>query len=269
MESAGCRIAYKVRGDGPPVIFIQGVGVHGDGWSPQVDTLSSRYRCLTFDNRGLGQSQSAVGALSIEQMASDALAILDALEWKTAHVVGHSMGGAIALQLALAARARVRSLSLLCTFANGRDATRLSLGMIWTGLRTRIGTRRMRRRAFLEIIMPPAALAGVDRDALAERMVPYFGRDLADQPPIVMKQLGALSRFDATPRLGELEGLPTLIVSAAHDRISPPVIGRRFYTAIPGARFVEMADAAHGVPIHDADRINALLLDHFQRADGV
>jgi len=246
--------------------MIQGVGVHGDGWNPQVDELAARFRILTFDNRGMGASQPLGGELSIEAMADDAVALMDAENFSDAHVVGHSVGGLVALALALRAPERVRSLALLCTFADGRDAMKLSGRLLWLGLRSRIGTRRMRRRAFLEIVMPPAALAGVDRDALAERLAPLFGHDLADQPSVAMKQLRAAARFDATPRLGELRRIPTLVVSAAHDPISRPMCSRALEAGIPGSRHVALADASHGVPIHDAARINALLAEHWTAA---
>src|SRR5436853_481233 len=93
VESRGCRLAWKVEGIGPPVVLIQGAGLHGEGWRPQVDELRARYCCLTFDNRGMGRSQPLEGRLSIEQMTEDVLALMDAQGWESAHVVGHSMGG--------------------------------------------------------------------------------------------------------------------------------------------------------------------------------
>ncbi|MDI1250963.1 MAG: alpha/beta hydrolase [Lacunisphaera sp.] len=267
IEHRGCRLAYKIRGSGVPVLFIQGTGVHGDGWAPQVAALADLGQCLTFDNRGMGRSQPLGAPLTVAQMAEDALAVMDAAGWDSAHVVGHSLGGLVALQVALMARARVRSLALLCTFARGRDATKPSPWMLWVGLRTQLGPRRSRRHAFLQMVLPPAEHATVDRDALAERLAPLFGHDLADQPPVAMKQLRAMSACDLTPRLAELAGLPTLVVSAGHDRIAPPASGRAIAAGISGARFVELAGAAHGVPLTDACRINALLLEHLSGAE--
>jgi pimeloyl-ACP methyl ester carboxylesterase len=106
------------------------------------------------------------------------------------------MGGVIAQQLALDCPQRVRSLSLLCTFARGKDAARLTPWVLWMTLRTRIGTRPMRRRAFLEMICPRSALQTADVGALAARFSKLIGRDLADQPPILMKQLMAMGRHD-------------------------------------------------------------------------
>lgn len=253
----GCRLAWTVRGSGPPVLLIQGAGVHGSGWNPQTDDLASRFSCLTFDNRGIGASLPSNTSLSIEQMADDALSLMDAEGWQSAHIVGHSMGGLIALELALRAPARVRSLALLCTFARGSIATRVTPFMLWTGLRTRVGTRAMRRRAFLELVMPP----GITADP--QKIAAIFGHDLADQPPIVMQQLAAIRKHDVTTRLQELAAIPTLVVSAAHDRIAPPAAGRAIAAGIPGSRYIEIAGAAHGVTIQKAAEINALLIAHF------
>src|SRR6266566_343021 len=107
-------LAYQVRGEGAPVLMIQ-----GEGWRPQVDGLADRYRCLTFDNRGMAGSQPVGASVTVEQLTADALALMDARGWEFAHVVGHSLGGLIAQQLALTARARVRTLSLLCSFSRG------------------------------------------------------------------------------------------------------------------------------------------------------
>jgi pimeloyl-ACP methyl ester carboxylesterase len=263
IQSIQCPLTYKLEGSGRAAVFIQGVGLHGDGWLPQTQELSANFQCLTLDNRGIGRSQPAGTEITMEQMTEDTLAIMDAAGITKAHIVGHSLGGAIALQLALTARPRVTSLSLLCSSSRGAHATELTLAMLWLGLRTRLGTRRMRARAFLEIIMPPEYLATQNRDALAERLQPIFGHPLADSPPIVMRQLKALKRFDVTARLPELAGIPTLVLGAAGDRIFPPKYVEQLAAAIPGARYVEVPGAAHGVTIQSAEVVNQELLQHF------
>jgi pimeloyl-ACP methyl ester carboxylesterase len=109
--------------------------------------------------------------------------------------------------------------------------------MLLLGVRSRIGPRRARRRAFLEMVMQPAALREMDRDQLAAELAPLFGHDLADQPPIALKQLSALRAYDASDRLGRI-AVPTLVMSAAHDPIAPPRYGRALAEGIPGARFL-------------------------------
>lgn len=265
-EHQGCRLAYGVEGAGVPVVFIQGVAVQGECWRPQIDGLAAHHRCLWFDNRGLGGSQPLGAPLSVAQMSEDVRALMDAQGWDSAHVVGHSLGGLIAQHLALTHRARVLSLSLLCTFARGRQVTVPSARMMWLGLRARVGPRAWRRRAFLRIVMPPEVLAREDPEVLAARLAHLFGHDLADSPPVTMKQMAAMGAYDATPRLRELAGLPTLVVSATEDPIAPPRLGRALGEGIPGARHVEIPGASHGVTIQDAGRINALLLEHFARS---
>jgi pimeloyl-ACP methyl ester carboxylesterase len=194
-------------------------------------------------------------------MAQDALAILDHAHIPKVHVVGHSLGGQVALQLALAQPQRVASLALLCTFADGRAPARGGR-MLWLGLRSRVGSARMRRHAFLRIVLPPQLARRGDLDELAEELAPLFGHDLAEQAPGTMEQIGAFRRCNLAPRLGELAHLPTLVVSGAHDLIAPPPLGRAIAAGIPGARYHELVDAAHGAPITHAASVNALLREH-------
>jgi 3-oxoadipate enol-lactonase len=101
---------------------------------------------------------------------------------------------------------------------------------------------------------------------LCERLGELFGRDLADQPSILMKQLRAMARYDASARLAALRGIPTLVLSAAQDRIARPEYGRALAAAIPGARYVEFEDAGHAVTIQCSEQINTLLETHLQHS---
>ena len=264
IESRGARLHYVAEGDGPALLMVQGAGVIGEGWRPQTDALRSRFTVVAFDNRGIGQSSLPPGRLSIEAMALDATAIADALGLERFHLVGHSMGGLIAQRVAVSVPEKILSLSLLCSFAHGRQAATMSMAMLMTALRMRVGTRAMRRRAFTELIMPRSFLAGIDVAALAERLRPLFGHDLASQPMFVMQQVGAMSRFDAGGMLSALAEVPTLVVSATEDRIARLEYGTELASLIPGARFVEIADAGHAVTIQRAEEINALLMDHLE-----
>lgn len=259
---ADSDIHYELKGSGLPVLFIQGVGTTGSAWNPQSDALSKDFHCLQFDNRGIGQSTDRGGQLSVEKMAEDTRDLLDAIGWHSAHVVGHSMGGIIAQQLALAAPERVRSLSLLCTFSKGSEGASPTPWAIWMALRTRLGPRAWRRRAFLEMLFPTDYLAQCDKDVLAAEIAPIVGRDLADQPPVLMRQVRALGAHNASARLGELAPIPTLVLSAEHDPIAKPEYGQRLSQTITGSRYVEIANAAHGVTIQNAAEINELLEQH-------
>lgn len=262
----GCNLSWFVEGQGTPVVLIQGSGVGANGWRPQLDALASRYQCLCFDNRAYGRSAPSSEPLSLELMAEDTLALMDALGWESAHLVGHSMGGLIAQYVARRAPARVRSLALLCTFANGRAPSRLTPWLVRVGLRTRVGTRRMRQRAFMEMVLTHGELAAVDSDAMAKKLGTLFDRDLAESPPILMQQVKAMARADARPFLSELAGIPTLVASAEHDRIATPASGRELAQGLPGARYVELSSTAHAMTITRAAEVNGMLLDHLEHA---
>ncbi len=261
----GCTFAYRVHGAGVPVVLIQGVGLHGDGWAPQVDALSEAFACLSFDHRGMGASQPTAGAVTVERLAGDVVALMDAQGWDAAHLVGHSLGALVALEVA-AVSARALSLALLCCVVRGRDATRLTWPIARLGIAATFGSARARRHAFLRLVLPPSALRGAELDELATALAPRFGHDLAEQPDVVDAQLAALRRYDARQRFGQLPEVPTLVMSAEYDPIAPPSFGRALAAAIPGARFVCIPDAAHGVTIHRAAEVNALLLGHLASA---
>lgn len=266
LDRKDARLFYEASGEGAPVLFIQGIGVIGAGWTYQTQDLAVDFQCLSFDNRGIGQSVNQAKSLTVEQMAQDALALMDAQGWEKAHVVGHSMGGCIAQALALAAPQRVRSLSLLCTFAKGSQGARMTPDVIKMGLRTRIGTRTMRRRAFMEMLFAPEYLAKLQTDALAAHLIPIVGRDVADSPPILMQQLSALGAYDGSARFGELAQIPTLVVSGELDPIALPEFGKQLAALIPGAKFIEMARMAHGLILQEPEKINCLLRTHLSAA---
>lgn len=256
-------IHYETFGEkarGAPILMIQGVGTVGNAWMPQIRDLSIRFPIAILDNRGIGGSTAKNGRITIESMAQDALALMDHLGWDSAHVIGHSMGGLIAQQLALDAPKRVKSLALLCTFSRGPEAARLTPWVLWMTLRTRIGTRRMRRRAFLEMLFPKTHLVSADLDALAMEIGELVGRDLAESPSILMAQLQAMRRHDAFARLSEIR-VPTLVVSGQHDPIALSRFGKALSSAIPGSRFVEMTESSHGCMIQKAAEFNALYGD--------
>jgi len=263
----GCTLSWFVEGQGTPVVLIQGSGVGANGWRPQLDALTSRFQCLCFDNRAYGHSVPSAEPLSLELMAEDVLALMDVQGWESAHLVGHSMGGLIAQYVARRARARVRSLALLCTFADGRAPSKLTPWLVRVGLRTRLGTRRMRQRAFMEMVLTREELAAVAPEVMAKKLGDLFERDLSESPPILMQQVRTMARADARPFLSELAGLPTLVASAEHDRIATPASGRELAQGIPGARYVELGGTAHAMTVTRATELNALLLEHLARAE--
>jgi pimeloyl-ACP methyl ester carboxylesterase len=253
-------LSFETFGNGGPnVVLIQGVGVTGSGWASQVRALQGKARCLTFDNRGIGASCPCTAPITIGAMADDVIALMDAAGFDRAHVIGHSMGGLIAQEVGLRARHRIKSLALLCTFRRGPEAARITPWVLWMTLRTRVGPRAARRRAFLEMLFSPGFLASKDLDSLAASLAPIIGRDLADSPKVLMQQLQAMAAYDQPERLPELAGIPTLVVAGAHDKIANPSYGQALAQAIPGASFELEDDSAHGLILFDEGDINARL----------
>jgi pimeloyl-ACP methyl ester carboxylesterase len=259
----GAELSIEVRGTGPDVLFVQGVGLGGRAWSPQVDELSRDYHCITFDNRGIGRSSGDTHALSVDVMARDALAVLDSLHIEDAHLVGHSLGGVIIQRLALLAPERVASLSFLCTFAGGRDLASPSVRLMWLGARSRFGTRRMRREAFARLIMPDAYLRERGKEQVMSELEQLFGRPLWEAQNIADVQLRALRAHDERERLHDLKHLRSIVLSGRHDPIATESANAALADLI-GANHHEWDDASHALPIQHPVAVNAVLRAHFK-----
>lgn len=245
-------VHYQTAGTGPRVLMIQGTGVAGQGWMPQVAALQDAYTLAWFDNPGVGATPGPPG--SIRDMADAAAQVLDELGWERAHVVGHSLGGVIALRLALDHPGRVRSLALLCTFARGRASLSFGPAALWRQVRMILGTVASRRRAFFELVSPRAMWGSEAGMAELERV---FGRGLHELPPAAFAQVRALAGADLRPELPSLRHVPALVVTATEDRVAPLAQGPVLAHAL-GAELVEVT-GGHAVTVQDAPRINALL----------
>jgi 3-oxoadipate enol-lactonase len=260
------ELFYEASGGGPTILFVQGVGCVGSAWSPQVEALSVAHRCVTFDNRGVGQSGGDTHALSVDVMARDALGLLDALGCRRAHLVGHSLGGVIVQRMALLAPERVASLSFMCTFAGGHDLRKPSARLMWLGALSRLGTRAMRRRAFARLIMPDAELARQGEAGL-EKLERIFGRSLADAPAVADLQLRALREHDQRGQLGALADIPSIVLSGRLDPIATHAANAALAAALGTATHQVWDDASHALPIQHADAINQALVAHIARAE--
>jgi 3-oxoadipate enol-lactonase len=140
IEANGHTLYYELHGEGEPLVCVMGLSADTVTWTLQLPAFSARHRTLIFDNRDVGRSSLADGPYEIAHMARDTLALADALELDTFHVLGVSMGGAIAQEMALAAPGRVRTLTLAVTFpAGGAYAHKLS--EVWPHGSTRSAAR--------------------------------------------------------------------------------------------------------------------------------
>lgn len=231
---------YEERGRGDPILWLQGLGADHTAWSPQLARFSSWYRCIAPDNRGAGRSAPG-GPLTLRTLAEDARALLDALTpGAPAHVVGLSMGASIAQELALLAPDRVRSLTLVSASAAIEPRIQ-ELLEAWRAIYPRVHAGDFQRQANCWLF----SWRFFERAGAAAGVVAYAERQ---SPPAewFLAQIDAARRHDTRDRLHTLSA-PTLVISGAEDAMTPPRLGRDLAARIPGAAFVEIAEAGHSV----------------------
>ena len=266
-------IYYETAGSGEPLLLIMGLGADANAWVRQTPVLSTRYRTIVFDNRGVGRSSKPPGPYSTAQMADEAAALLEHLDIDHAHVVGMSMGGMIAQEVALRHPQRVGTLTLACTYSQPG-----------------IGERELRTQTLAGFGVNGGdgnghgVLAGLDPFVILQQMLPVlfserFIRDeLASLLPVLtaglahgfdiealLAQVAACMAHDTTDRLHRI-AVPTLVLTGTEDRLVSPRHSETLAARIPGARLVHIHDGRHGLNLELADAFNAEVL-HFLAAN--
>jgi 3-oxoadipate enol-lactonase len=261
----GTRIHYEMSGkpDGTPVVMIQGLGVDARGWSLQRPRFGRQHHVLTFDNRGVGETDRPAGAYDLEVMAADAIACMDAAGIERAHIMGASMGGVITQIIGVRYPDRVLSLVLACTAcrhhqwrrelldewatdvaAHGMGALVSSEGMHWL-----IGPRLQRRFGmFINIL---------------GRLV------LQTKPDSFVKQVRAILAMSDDMR-DELVHItaPTLVITGTQDSLTPVGDAEELNELIVGSKLVLVSGAAHGIMAETPNAFNRSVLEFIAAVDG-
>jgi pimeloyl-ACP methyl ester carboxylesterase len=253
----GIELHYVETGRGDPLLMIMGFGGDHLAWTFQVPALGASYRVLTFDNRGAGQSSVPDEPYSTRMMAQDAVGLLDALGVERAHVLGVSMGGMIAQEVALQHPRRVRSLQLHCTYARP-DRYMLALMDTWRAVRAKATAEEWLRTVALWLFSPRTY---AERPEFVE-MVIQTG--LANPHPFTLtgflRQGDAVRGHDALDRLPAL-ACPTLVSVAEDDILVPPRFARSVAAAVPRAELRVIEAAGHAYFWERADLFNTMCLD--------
>jgi 3-oxoadipate enol-lactonase len=257
----GARIHYAVSGprSGPPVLLIQGLGADKHGWDLQRLALACTHRAVAFDNRGSGRSDKPHGMYTLEQMAADAVAVMDAARLDTAHVVGASMGGAISQVLALGWSQRVRSLTLTCTSCRNHEWRRELLAS-WAEIARQRGMGAMTGAAARWVIGPRSF----------RRLMPAIGwlgpLALGRPAHAFASQVDAILAADdkMSDRLGDIE-VPTMVIVGNQDILTPRGDSEELAELIPGAELAVVSGAAHGLMIEHATTFNRIVIDFLRR----
>jgi len=255
----GTDLYYERRGAGEPLLLIQGLGgnsLHwGDGF---LGGLEDGFELVLYDHRGAGRSGPLTGEHTIGDLAGDAVGLLDALEIESAHVVGISMGGMVAQELALRAPERVRTLTLGCTFPGGPDATMTDMavvGMLAEAVLS--GDEERTLRVGFEVMI--AAEYGQQEGAyeLYAELAAQYRAPL----PVLMAQLSAIMGHDTSERLGEIEA-PTLVIHGTEDRLMDASNGELIARLISGARLELLQGSGHMFFWEQPERSAQLVREH-------
>ena len=253
---------YEEHGSGEPLLCIMGLAADTMAWTLQVPAFAERHRTVIFDNRDVGQSSHTDEDYEIADMANDALALADELSLDSFHLLGVSMGGAIAQELALRAPERVRTLTLAVSFAGG-GAYGEALAENW-GSRVMKLTREERVDELLLLTLSEGFFATEGAVDFVRRMT--LQNPNPQPPESFRRQLVASSRFEARDRLGALT-MPVHVIGAEHDILIPVWKSKELADLIPGAKLTIIERAAHGMQLERAQEFNELVLDFIQDQD--
>jgi pimeloyl-ACP methyl ester carboxylesterase len=216
VDAGGTDLYYRRAGTGEPMLLIQGMAATHLAWGrPFLEPLERDFECIVYDHRGMGRSGWAELPFTIFDLAGDTLALLDALGLESVHVVGISMGGMVAQELALAHPERVRTLAIGASYCGGPDGTLMDpadlalLGEAWKS-----GDPLQVYRAMWEINLSPAFRADDSNFGPFREMA----EALPAPAPVIYQQMRACGGHDTSARLGGLE-VPTMVIHGTADRL--------------------------------------------------
>lgn len=254
LERDGYRLHMAQSGDGSAVLLIMGAVYSSAMWYPAIPSLATQHRLVTFDNQGTGRSTLGSDP-TIVDLAYDALAVLDAAELETAHVYGMSLGGVLALELALAAPERVRSLVLGGTCILTADKPRAPIEV---NDALRLATRpQLVAGTLYGSVCPAEAKVRNNEAILHDRALPQA----------LVAQQDALRAFDRN--LSDVASLtmPTLVLHGSEDPVVPVGWGRELAETIPDSRLVVFEGAGHNYLVEVTDEANREVLDFLASVD--
>jgi aminoacrylate hydrolase len=242
--------------DGPPILLSSGLGGSGSYWQPNLAALGTRHRVITYDHRGTGRSDRDVpGDLTVEAMAADVIALMNAIGLETCTFIGHALGGHIGLALALSAPERLDRLVVINGWAKLDPHTarcfdtRLAL-LNDSGVRAYLHAQPL-------FLYPPQWISD-HHDRLQdeeEAMLAHF-----PGVEMIQRRVAAVRRFNIAGRLDDIH-VPTLLVASDDDMLVPPSASEKLAAGIPGAQLARMAAGAHACNVTRAEHFNMWLLD--------
>lgn len=230
------NIRWEERGDGAPLLLIQGLGYGRWSWDPVVPALAERYRVLWFDNRGIGDSDKPEGPYTAKLMAADALQVLDEAGVDIAHVLGASLGGMIAQEVAAGTPERVDKLVLCCTTPGGAATVPMPEVTVQLFAEAPTLAPEVALRRFVE--------NALGADASAELIQELYERRVANPPDPAGWQAQAAAGLGFAGIEGAIAA-PTLIVTGTEDNVVDPHNSDVLAERIPGAEVQRIDNTGH------------------------
>jgi pimeloyl-ACP methyl ester carboxylesterase len=238
LSADGTKIAWAERGEGPPLLLIHGLGYASWGWGPVLEPLAERFRVLTFDNRGIGGSDRPPGPYTARMLAEDGIAVLDAAGVVRAHVVGTSLGGMAAQELALGWPERVDRLVLACTTPGGPSSHPMPEATVRLITQPLDLPREERFRVFVR----NALSEPYDEDVVEE--ITALRLEEAQPLEAWQAQAAAGMGFDASDRVGNIAA-PTLVLTGTADEVVDARNSDLLAERIAGARLERFEGCGH------------------------
>jgi 3-oxoadipate enol-lactonase len=240
-EKGDMLLAWEEAGDGAPVLLIHGLGYDRRGWGPVPQLLAQRFRVVTFDNRGVGESGAPPGPYSTAQMAADTLAVLDDAGVGRVHVVGTSLGGMVAQELALSSPDRIATLVLTATTPGGDEAVSMPQrsAQLFAAFGDDPSPENLRR--VVENSLSARTVA--TRPELVEEVYRYR----LEHPPRLDGWLAQAAAGRAFSSLSDLPALsvPTLVIHGTDDNVVDYRNAELLAHAIPDAELLLLPDTGH------------------------
>ena len=264
IETEGARIKYHIIGKGKPLIFISGLGMDHKVWLYQVSHFFKKFMVVLFDNRGIGESSYDGKRFSTYTLARDVINLMDSLNIEKANIVGSSLGGMIAQEIAINFPDRVDKLVLSSTTAKLERRTRKgeffrNLGKIISGeveiLINADPDHPIFNRAINYILQNAYSRDFLIRNkSLAEKLArEYFSKE--NYYEVLLRQAGAAFRHDTRKRLRSISA-ETLVMAGTNDRIIPAENGERLAKEIKRPNFVKIEGGTHGLHLERAEDFN-------------
>ena len=257
------RIYYESHGEGYPLVMIRGLGSNADHWYAQVPDLSGHYRVITFDNRGIARSTDPGGPFTIPDMAEDTIRLMNALRIEQAHVLGLSLGGMIAQEMAIRHPERIKGLILVVTLCGGphqvvaEDAVREKLlRMVFEG------SADARIKA-IEVFFAPRTIN--ERLQIVQAYAEVSMKHPAGLE-ILQRQYEAVARHDTYDRLDRIKA-QTLVLTGEEDMLIPPGNSEILAERIPGAELRVIPGGGHQIMIEQPQACNRAIVAFLQKVD--